>query len=127
MVFRNPATIHNPLGSYSHQAEVSANAKWLVLSGQLGMDKNGHLPEDIVSQLEIALDNVLLNLEAAGMCKENLVKLVFYFVGSIDTVQRRSVVATKLGEHKPCMTVMYISGLATEAIKVEIDAWACSE
>ena len=127
MEFRNPATIHNPLGSYSHQAEVSANAKWLVMSGQLGMDKNGHLPEDILSQLEIALDNVLLNIEAGGMKKENLVKLVIYFVGSVDTEKRRSVIKTKLGDHKPCMTVMFISGLATEAIKVEIDAWACSE
>ena len=91
------------------------------------MDKNGYLPEDTISQLEIALENVLLNLEAAGMKKENLVKLIFYFVGSIDTKQRRSVVNSKLGEHKPCMTVLHISGLATEAIKVEIDAWACSE
>jgi enamine deaminase RidA (YjgF/YER057c/UK114 family) len=127
MEFRDPATIHNPLGAYSHQAEVSGNAKWLVLSGQLGMDKSGYIPEDIIGQLEIALDNVLLNLEAAGMNKENLVKLVFYFVGSIDATQRRSLVSSKLGEHKPCITVLHISGLATEALKVEIDAWACSE
>jgi enamine deaminase RidA (YjgF/YER057c/UK114 family) len=127
MEFRNPATVHTPLGAYSHQAEVSANARWLVLSGQLGMDKNGHLPEDTISQLEIALENVFLNLEAAGMSRENLVKLVFYIVGTIDTEQRRSVVKNKLGDHKPCMTVMYISGLATEEIKVEIDAWACCE
>ena len=125
MTMRNPETIHNPLGAYSHQIEVKANAKWLVLSGQLGMDKAGHLPADTISQLEIALDNVLLNLEAAGMGKENLVKLVFYFVGEIDTAKRRSLVSSKLGEHKPCMTVMFISGLATPEIKVEIDAWAC--
>ena len=127
MELRNPATIHTPLGAYSHQAEVKANAKWLVMSGQLGMDKNGNLPEGTINQLEIALDNVLLNLEAAGMRKENLVKLIFYFVGPVDTIQRRSVVSSKLGDHKPCMTVLYISGLATEAIKVEIDAWACGE
>ena len=127
MVFRNPSTVHNPVGHYSHQAEVNGNAKWLVMSGQLGMDKNGHVPEDAIGQLEIALDNVLLNLEAAGMSKKNLVKLVYYFVGAIDTAKRRSVVSSKLGEDQPCATVLYISALAGEAYKVEIDAWACSE
>ena len=127
MVLRNPDTILKPVGSYSHQAEVSADAKWLVLSGQVGKDKYGNIPEDVISQLELALDNVLLNLEAAGMSKENLVKLVYYFVGTIDTAQRRRVVNAKLGEHRPCSTVTFISGLADESYKVEIDAWACSE
>jgi len=124
MVFRNPDTIHKPVGAYHHQVEVSGNTKWLVLSGQLGMDKNGHVPEDPIAQLEIALDNVLLNLEAAGMSKENLVKLVYYFVGPIDTTQRRCVVSSKLGDHIPCATVLFISGLASDIYKVEIDAWA---
>ena len=127
MVFKNPDTIHNPLGSYSHQAEVSCNAKWLVMSGQVGMDKNGNLPEDPIKQLEIALDNVFLNLEAAGMSKKNLVKLVFYFACSLETEQRRSVVKSKLDGYQPCSTVIYVAGLATNALKVEIDAWACSE
>jgi enamine deaminase RidA (YjgF/YER057c/UK114 family) len=54
MIFRNPGTIHNPLGSYSHQAEVSRDAKWLVMSGQTGMDKNGNLPGGVIKQLETA-------------------------------------------------------------------------
>ena len=126
MVFRNPDKIHGPLASYSHQAEVEGSAKWLVMSGQLGMDKHGHIPGNVIDQLEIALDNVLLNLEAAGMNKTNLVKLIFYFVDLHDATKRRDIISQKLGEHHPCMTVMYISGLANEAFKVEIDAWACS-
>ena len=128
MVFRNPATIHSPLSpTYSHQAEVSGTARWLVLSGQVGMDKDGNVPADGADQLEIVMDNILLNLEAAGMNKENLVKLVCYHVGPIDNAQRRSIMASKLGEHKPCITLLYISGLAHESYKVEIEAWACSE
>ena len=127
MVFKNPDTIHAPLASYSHQAEVGHNAKWLVMSGQLGMDKQGHVPENVIDQLEIALDNVLLNLEAAGMSNKNLVKLFFYFVDSHDAAQRRSVINKKMGGHQPCMTVVYVSGLANDKYKVEIDAWACTE
>ena len=127
MVFRNPATIHSPASTYSHQAEVRGNAKWHVLSGQIGMDKSGRVPEDVASQLENALDNVMLNLEAAGMSKKNLVKLVYYFVGSLDTDKRRSIISKRLGDHHPCSTVLFISGLATKDLKIEIDAWACSE
>ena len=126
MIFKNPTEIHAPLAAYSHQAEVSSDSKWLVMSGQLGMEKDGFLPEDVIKQLENTFDNVILNLKAAGMEKENLVKLVFYFVGSHDANQRRHVITKKLGDHQPCMTLLYVAGLASPDIKVEIDAWACS-
>ena len=125
MIFRNPETVHRPLAAYSHQAEVPVDAKWLVLSAQIGMDKAGHLPEDVYAQVELALDNVLKNLEAAGMGKENLVKLAFYFVGEHDIARRREIVRTWLDGHQPCMTILFVAGLATPALKIEIDAWAC--
>ena len=126
MRFRNPTKIHAPLAAYSHQAEVSSDSKWLVMSGQLGMDKDGNIPEDVIKQLEITFDNIIANLEAAGMEKENLVKLVFYFVGSHDVDQRRHVIAKRLGDHQPCITLLNVAGLASPNIKVEVDAWACS-
>ena len=127
MVSKNPATIHKPLDSYSHQIGVNGGAKWLVMSGQVGMDNNGNVPDDAMDQFEIALDNIFLNLEAAGMNKNNLVKLVFYFVGQHDAIQRRDIVRRKLGGHQPCMTLIYVAGLARDAYKVEIDAWAASD
>ena len=127
MIFRNPTTVHSPLATYSHQAEVSGDAKWLVMSAQIGMDKSGRIPEDIYGQIEMAFDNILRNLEAAGMQKENLVKLVFYFVGSHDIERRRDIVKKRLGDHQPCMTVIYVTGLASPALKIEIDAWACGK
>jgi len=91
------------------------------------MDHNGFVPDDVLSQTELALDNILRNLEAANMDYQNLVKLNFYFVGSHDIAQRRTLVSKRLGEHQPCMTTLYVAGLATPALKVEIEAWACSE
>jgi len=126
MIFRNPDTIHNPLASYSHQAEVGAATKWLVISAQIGMEKDGYVPEDMFEQIDIAFDNILHNLRAADMDINNLVKLVFYLVGSHDVQQRRDLIKKRLGEHQPCMTVIYVAGLASPALKVEIDAWACS-
>ena len=125
MTFRNPDTLHKPLAAYSHQAEVGSNAKWLVMSAQIGMSKDGFVPDDALEQIEIALDNIMLNLRAAGMESKHIAKLVFYFVGSHDVEKRRNLVSDKLDGHQPCMTVIYVAGLARPALKVEIDAWAC--
>ena len=48
----NPAMVHKPLGKYCHTTLVPANAKWLVLSGQVGIDKKGNLANGIRKQTE---------------------------------------------------------------------------
>jgi 2-iminobutanoate/2-iminopropanoate deaminase len=123
--FQNPETVHSPLGSYSHQIEIADVKRWLVLSGQVGMRKDGSLPEDPIEQIRVALDNIHKNLQAAGMDIRDVVKLTIYLAGEIDTSKRREVMAKWLGDHRPCSTLLYVAGLATPEIKVEIDAWAC--
>lgn len=126
MQFRNPAGVHAPVAAYSHQIEVPAGARWLVLSGQVGVRPDGVPPADPVEQIEVALDNIRRNLDAADMGIGDLVKLTLYLVGSIDVDRRRRVLDTFLGEHRPCMTLLYVSALASPSLKVEIDAWAAS-
>ncbi len=127
MQCRNPAGVHAPVAAYSHQIEVSPGARWLVLSGQIGLRLDGVPPSDPVEQIELALDNVRRNLEAAGMGVGDLVKLTFYLVGDIEADRRRQVLTAFFGAHRPCMTLLYVSALASPALKVEIDAWAARE
>lgn len=122
--FRNPQNVHQPLGSYSHQIELTGNERLLILSGQVGMRQDGTVPEDPFEQLEIAFENIIRNLQAANMSVQDLVKLTYYVVGEMDTVKRREVIASKLQGHKPCSTFLYVAGLASPIYKVEIDAWA---
>ena len=122
---QNPETIHSPLAAYSHQIEVTQAKRWLVLSGQIGMHVDGTLPDDPIEQFKVALENIRRNLQAAGMGVPEVVKLTIYLAGEIDTTQRREIMAEWLGEHAPCSTLLYVAGLATPNIKVEIDAWAC--
>ncbi|MEZ4870056.1 MAG: RidA family protein [Caldilineaceae bacterium] len=124
-ISRNPATVHAPLAAYVHQIEVQEPVRWLVLSGQVGQTQDGELAEDPIRQLELALANIERNLAAAGMDVHNLVKLTFYLVGAMETAKRREVTTAWLHGHEPCMTLLYVAGLATPAHKVEIDAWAC--
>ncbi|MCR6524176.1 RidA family protein [Lysinibacillus capsici] len=126
-IARNPQNIHPPVAPYVHQIEVTGPQRWLTLSGQIGMIADGSIPEDAIAQLKIALENIKRNLDSADMEVQDITKLVFYLVGDMDAIQRKEIISDFLGEHLPCTTLMYVVALATPALKVEIDAWACKE
>lgn len=122
--FRNPETIHQPVGLYTHQVELSSSERMLIISGQVGMRQDGSVPEDPFEQLELIFDNLLKNLQAADMDMKDLVKINYYLVGEWDATRRRELVAAKYGEHRPCSTLVYVAGLAAPEYKVEVEAWA---
>jgi|SRR6187431_2898591 enamine deaminase RidA (YjgF/YER057c/UK114 family) len=124
--FRNPREVHQPLGAYSHQVEITGNERVLVLSGQVGMREDGTVPEDPIEQMEIAFENIFRNLRAANMDVKDIIKLTYYLVGEIDTTKRRELVVSKLQGHKPCSTLLFVAGLASPIYKVEIEALASS-
>ena len=121
---RNPASVHAPVAAYAHQIELRGEERLLVMSGQVGMTVAGEIPEDPGEQFDLALENVLRNLEAAGMDAADLVKLSFYFAEAVDADRRRAILDRRLGGHTPCMTLIYVAGFASPQLKVELDAWA---
>lgn len=124
---RNPESVHPPLSSYTHQIEVSGPQRWLVLSGQVGMEQDGTLPEDPGEQLQLSLENIRRNLQAARMEIKDIVKLTIYLAGPPDNERRREVLSAWLGEHQPCMTLIYSAALANPKIRVELEALACTD
>jgi len=126
-VARNPKNIHQPVAPYVHQIEVTGPQRWLTLSGQIGMDEDGTIPEDPLAQMKLALENIRKNLESANMEIQDLTKITLYLVGDINADQRKQIINDFLGDHLPCMTLMYVVALAAPSIKVEIDAWACKD
>lgn len=122
--FRNPPDVHEPLGSYSHQIEISGDERLLVISGQVGMREDGSVPEDPYEQIDLAFENILRNLRAANMDVKDIVKLTYYLVGEFDTPRRREIVLSRLQGHQPCSTVLYVAALASPLFRVEIDALA---
>jgi enamine deaminase RidA (YjgF/YER057c/UK114 family) len=122
--FRNPQNVHQPLGSYSHQVEISGNERLLVISGQVGRREDGSVPDDPLEQMDVAFENIFRNLQAAHMDKQDIVKLTYYLVGEFDAEKRRELSASKLQGHMPCSTLVYVAALASPNFKVEIEAWA---
>jgi enamine deaminase RidA (YjgF/YER057c/UK114 family) len=121
---RNPTSVHAPVAAYAHQIELRGEERLLVMSGQVGMTVHGEIPDDPGDQLDLALENVLHNLEAAAMQTADLVKLTFYFTEAVDPDRRRTILDARLRGHTPCMTLIHVAGLASPALKVEVDAWA---
>ena len=121
---RNPDTIHPPIGAYSHQVEVPAGARWLAVAGQVGRTVDGHVPEDPIEQVKLALENIRLNLDAAGMGVADVVKLNWYVVGQMDLARRREVMLAWLQGNEPASTLVYVAALAAPEYRVEIEAWA---
>jgi enamine deaminase RidA (YjgF/YER057c/UK114 family) len=123
---RNPESIHAPVGRYVHQIELDSLSKLLFIAGQVGMRLDGSVPDDAVDQLAVALENVLKNLEAAGLQPSDLVKITTYVVAGaeLDAGRRRSEMERLLGDHVPTSTLVFVAGLASPQYKVEIDGWA---
>jgi 2-iminobutanoate/2-iminopropanoate deaminase len=123
---RNPESIAAPVGRYVHQIEVESPSKLLFIAGQVGMRPDGSVPDDPVEQLAVALENVLRNVEAAGMDTSDLMKITTYVVAGtdLDPARRRSEMERLLGEHVPTSTLVFVAALASPPYKVEIDGWA---
>jgi enamine deaminase RidA (YjgF/YER057c/UK114 family) len=88
------------------------------------MREDGTVPEDPFEQIDVAFENILRNLRAAGMDVRDLIKVNYYLVGEIDAGKRRELILSKLQGHRPCSTLVYVAGLASPVYKAEIEAWA---
>ncbi|MDH3661468.1 MAG: RidA family protein [Alphaproteobacteria bacterium] len=121
----NPKTVHKPLGRYSHTMKIPANAEWLVISGQVGINAKGVVADGAKRQAEQAYKNVAACLRANKMTKEHLVKLTIYLTDSryVDDV-RASRLKVFGDAVLPTSTLVIVDALAAPEYLVEVEAWA---
>ncbi|MDQ2089721.1 RidA family protein [Marimonas arenosa] len=104
---------------YSQAVEVPAHARTVYVSGQVGAELDGTIPEDMAAQHELAWKNVLAILEAAAMEKTDIVDVFAIVTDRAGVPVFREVRDRMLGGHLACSTIM-IAGLASPDWKVEI-------
>lgn len=125
-VFKNPPSVHDNGGRYSHIAEVKGASRWVHLAGQVGKKVDGTVPADAGGQTEVAFENILALLKEVGMGPANIVRMTTYLTSAADIeayrVARRKVLPA---EHAPATTLLVIAGLAAPEYKVEIEVTAC--
>ncbi|HEX7968188.1 MAG TPA: RidA family protein [Stellaceae bacterium] len=120
----NPSTVAAPTGPFSHGVEVPANARWLHISGQVGVAPDGSVPAGFEAQAEQCWRNVKAVLAAAGMGVENLVKCTHFITRAENVAAYGKVRARQLGEARPASTLLVISALARPDLLVEVEAVA---
>ena len=125
--FFNPPAVAKPSSSYSHGVTVGAGARRLIMSGQVGMRPDGVICEGIEAQTAQVFDNMLALIEAAGMKKTDLVKIVTYCTVPGELAKVREVRSRKLGDHAPASTLLIVSALANPKFLIEIEGEAVSE
>jgi 2-iminobutanoate/2-iminopropanoate deaminase len=110
------------LGPYSPAVRVG---KWVVLSGQLGLDPaTGALVDGgTEQQARQALANISAILGDCGLTLHDVVKATVFVtdLGEFTTVN--SVYAAAFGDHKPARSTVQVAALPGGG-SVEIEVWA---
>ena len=63
----NPDTIHPPFAKYAHAVEVEAGARMVFCSGQLGIGRDGVIPDDVEAQARLCFRAIQAVLGEAAM------------------------------------------------------------
>lgn len=95
----------------------------LYLSGELGFDADGSLPEGIEAQTRNCLERIKATLEAEDLSLANVVACVCYLTDTADFQAFNGVYATYFADPLPVRTTVQ-SGLMLPAAKVEITVTA---
>ena len=122
----NPGTIAPAFSRYSLGVEAPAAARWLYVSGQVGVTPDGSFADGPEAQMEAAWRNVLAILDSAGMGAGDLVKVTAYLTRAEDIGFYREVRDRMLGGAEPASTLIVISALAHPDWLVEIEAVAAA-
>ncbi len=122
----NPEAIAAAFSSYSLAVEAPAQARWLHVSGQVGVAPDGSLAEGPEAQMETAFRNILAILGSAGMGPHDLVKITVFLTRSEDVGLYRNVRDRMLAGATPASTLLIISALASPDWLVEIEAIAAA-
>lgn len=127
----NPATVHKPLGAYSHVAEVGEHSKLVFIAGQVAMDADGNVVGvgDIEAQAAQAYANLANALEASGGDWKNVVQFMQFVTRREDlpklSAWRRRELTPHYPENSfPPSTLLIVSGLADDKLLIEVQAVA---
>ena len=119
-----PDTIAPPAAHYVHGIEVPANARWLYTAGQVGLTKDGEIPDGFEAQSHQIWKNTIEILKAANMGVEDIVKLVVYATDAGDVKFLSDIRKQYMGDHIPTSTFIGDIKLANPAWVVEMETIA---
>jgi 2-iminobutanoate/2-iminopropanoate deaminase len=116
-----------PLSAYVQGMEIPPGHRVVHVSGQVGVTLSGEIPVDPARQHELAWENALAVLAAAGMDHRHIVDAHVYITERSHLGLYRAARDRFLKGHKPAATLLIVAGLADERLVVEVDLVAAAE
>ena len=113
--------IREPGSHYCHAARAGSHV-WV--SGAVGMDKDGQVPEGAVAQFDLAIDVMDQCLKAAGASSEHVVKVQLFLTDMRDRASINPRRISYFGDNRPASTLVEVSALVDPRLKVEIECQA---
>ncbi len=123
--FINPEGIAKPTG-YTHVVATDAK-KTFYISGQIGIDPQGNVPDGLSAQTVQVFENLKIALAAVGATFDNVVKMTTLIVNY--KIEDRAIIREVRGRYlnpaqPPASTLIGVQALATPDLLIEIEAIA---
>ena len=126
MITRNPKQgIYPATPDYVHAMEVTSAARFLFVSGTMGLDHNGRAPDGLSEQLSLLWSNIRRILDEAGMTTENIVRLTSYLRDASFAAANQDARLQALGERRIPTTAIVVQTLMPQWL-VEIEVIAAA-
>lgn len=119
-----PASVHPPVAPYSHALEVPPGTRLIFCAGQVGMMRDGTVPDGIEAQGEQCFKNIAGVLAEGGMTLRDVVRLNIFLVRREDFAPLSAIRDRHIGTPPPASTLLFVAGLAGPNLLVEIEATA---
>ena len=94
----------------------------IAVTGSLGLNEDGSVPETADTQTELALEMILAALQELGAGKKDIIRTRIYVTDMSIWEEIGAAHGAFFGEYRPATTMLEISGLALEGCFVEIEA-----
>lgn len=113
---------------YSHAVEITGPVKFLFVSGQIGIDPDGVLPNRFAEQCNQAMANVEGALSSAGLSTSDLLRVTYYLTNTNHLAELTNIRDKRWGSSEPpAVTTLVVVALAKAELLVEIEVIAGKE
>ena len=118
-----PKDVAPPLANYAHATEVPPGARWLVLSGQLGIAKDGTIPPGAAAQADLCFRSIGSILKEAAMDFADIVTISAFLIDESDLADYMAV-RDRYVTDSPSSTLIVVKSFSKKQFRVEIETIA---
>ncbi len=116
--------IPGQLKPVSHYCHVVRADRHVWVSGSVGMQDDGSVPDSTVEQFRIAVASIDTCLRQAGAQARHVVKVTVFMTDISERPLINPLRIEYFGENRPASTLVEVSALVDPRLKVEIEAVA---